>query len=153
LKDGERGARHERGDVRSLVPEASLPAPTRKPRPSGDPYKLEPDLPKPIPCDAIGLALSGGGIRSAAFSLGALQALDTHRVVDRIDYLSTVSGGGYIGASMTAAMSVTKGAFPFRSSGDVRDNKAVGQLRNYSNYLMPRARSALRNALDVASIL
>src|ERR1700737_1920531 len=50
----------------------------------------------------IGLALSGGGIRSAAFCLGAMQALDTQGVIEKIDYLSTVSGGGYIGTSMTA---------------------------------------------------
>jgi predicted acylesterase/phospholipase RssA len=43
-----------------------------------------------------GLALSGGGIRSASFCLGALQALDKAGVLKKIDYLSTVSGGGYI---------------------------------------------------------
>lgn len=48
----------------------------------------------------IGLALSGGGIRSATFSLGLLQALAKSRrdALLRIDVLSTVSGGGYIGA-------------------------------------------------------
>src|SRR5262249_20775060 len=45
----------------------------------------------------VGLALSGGGVRSAAFCLGALQALDEAHVLARVDYLSTVSGGGYIG--------------------------------------------------------
>jgi len=55
----------------------------------------------------IGLALSGGGVRSAAFCLGALQALDEEKVLGRVDYLSTVSGGGYIGTSMVAAMSET----------------------------------------------
>src|ERR1700694_5361171 len=52
----------------------------------------------------VGLALSGGGIRSASFCLGALQALDAQNYLRKIDYLSTVSGGGYIGTSMTAAM-------------------------------------------------
>ena len=47
-------------------------------------------------------ALSGGGIRSSAFCLGSMQALDTRGFIDKIDYLSTVSGGGYIGTSMTA---------------------------------------------------
>ena len=46
----------------------------------------------------IGLALSGGGIRSAAFNLGVLQALAHRDVLPRVDYLSTVSGGGYIGS-------------------------------------------------------
>ena len=46
----------------------------------------------------IGLALSGGGIRSATFSVGILRSLSRLRLMHRIDYLSTVSGGGYAGA-------------------------------------------------------
>ncbi len=46
----------------------------------------------------VGLAISGGGIRSATFALGVLQALARHRRLRHVDYLSTVSGGGYIGA-------------------------------------------------------
>lgn len=53
--------------------------------------------------DRVGLCLSGGGIRSAAFSLGVMQALQGREVFKRVDYLSTVSGGGYIGASLMAA--------------------------------------------------
>src|SRR5678816_693187 len=45
--------------------------------------------------DTSGVALSGGGIRSAAFSLGALQSLAVRGMIDHLDYLSTVSGGGY----------------------------------------------------------
>lgn len=48
-----------------------------------------------------GLALSGGGIRSATFSLGVLQALAKQNHLHKIDYLSTVSGGGYIGSALT----------------------------------------------------
>ena len=47
----------------------------------------------------MGLALSGGGIRSATFSLGLLRALARNGVLHRFDYLSTVSGGGYTGAA------------------------------------------------------
>ena len=46
----------------------------------------------------VGLALSGGGVRSATFNLGILQALAAHQTLRMVDYLSTVSGGGYIGA-------------------------------------------------------
>jgi hypothetical protein len=46
---------------------------------------------------AVGLALSGGGIRSATFSLGVLQALARGRLLRRVDLVSTVSGGGYVG--------------------------------------------------------
>ena len=53
------------------------------------------------PDDLTGIALSGGGIRSATFALGVLQALAHHDLLRRFDYLSTVSGGGYIGASLT----------------------------------------------------
>jgi hypothetical protein len=50
--------------------------------------------------DWKGVGLSGGGIRSATFSLGALQALVAHRLLTKIDYASSVSGGGYIGSSL-----------------------------------------------------
>ncbi len=45
-----------------------------------------------------GLAFSGGGIRSATFNLGVLQGLAQYNKVRSFDYLSTVSGGGYIGS-------------------------------------------------------
>ena len=48
------------------------------------------------------LCLSGGGIRSATFALGVLQGLAQIGVLGTIDYLSTVSGGGYIGGWFTA---------------------------------------------------
>jgi hypothetical protein len=50
----------------------------------------------------VGLALSGGGIRSATFALGVLEALKSAGLLRKIDYLSTVSGGGYIGAWLSA---------------------------------------------------
>ena len=46
-----------------------------------------------------GLALSGGGIRSATFALGVLQRLAKDNLIKHFDYLSTASGGGYIGGS------------------------------------------------------
>jgi len=50
----------------------------------------------------IGLAFSGGGIRSATFNLGMIQALADCRLLSRFHYLSTVSGGGYIGSWLSA---------------------------------------------------
>src|SRR2546429_2423656 len=50
----------------------------------------------------FGLAFSGGGIRSATFNLGVLQALSELGVLRWVDYLSTVSGGGYIGGWLAA---------------------------------------------------
>src|SRR5262249_10699423 len=85
-----------------------------------------------------GLALSGGGIRSASFCLGALQALDKAGVLKNIDYLSTVSGGGYIGTSLSAAMTHSKGDFPFTSSLTQDEPYPVQHIRNHSNYLFPQ---------------
>jgi NTE family protein len=50
----------------------------------------------------IGLALSGGGSRAIAFHLGCLRALNRLGLLDRIDVLSTVSGGSVIGACFHA---------------------------------------------------
>src|SRR5262245_31368350 len=49
----------------------------------------------------VGLALSGGGIRSATVSLGIVQKLAGAGFLKHVDYLSTVSGGGYIGSALT----------------------------------------------------
>ncbi len=54
----------------------------------------------------IGLALSGGGMRSATINLGVLQALARRGVLPRFDYLSTVSGGGYIGSALSSLLSI-----------------------------------------------
>ena len=51
-----------------------------------------------LPADTVGLALSGGGMRSATFCLGFLQALARRDKLREIDIMSTVSGGGYAGA-------------------------------------------------------
>lgn len=48
-----------------------------------------------------GIALSGGGIRAASFSLGIIQSLAKHDKLEQFDYLSTVSGGGYLGGSLS----------------------------------------------------
>lgn len=48
------------------------------------------------------LCLSGGGIRSASFGLGVLQALARRNLLFKFHYLSTVSGGGYIGGWLSA---------------------------------------------------
>ena len=50
----------------------------------------------------VGMALSGGGIRSATFCLGVFQALAREKLIGKIDLLSTVSGGGYFGSFLGA---------------------------------------------------
>jgi len=48
------------------------------------------------------LCISGGGIRSATFALGVMQGLASANVLDQFDFLSTVSGGGYIGSWLSS---------------------------------------------------
>jgi hypothetical protein len=99
----------------------------------------------------IGLALSGGGIRSATFNLGVIQALGERKLLRRFDYLSTVSGGGYIGSWLSALIQregkgdVTRveAAISPESNGtsapDSRiEHPAIRFLRAYSNYLTPK---------------
>src|SRR5256885_17101393 len=90
--------------------------------------------------DAVGLALSGGGIRSAAFSLGVLQAINHNDALRNVDYLSTVSGGGYMGCALTATMTCKNGEFVFgnapieqgkQAASEIADTPAGGPLRNY----------------------
>ncbi len=67
------------------------------------------------PVDIAGIALSGGGLRSATFALGALQGLAKNRVLTNFDYLSTVSGGGYAGSFLSCFL-----------NSDVTTNPPVG---------------------------
>jgi len=90
----------------------------------------------------VGLALSGGGIRSATFNLGVLQVLAKYGVLKRVDYLSTVSGGGYIGSCLSSLLnrkpvSTNWTEFPFRHEPGEEEPVAVKHLRNSGNYLAP----------------
>lgn len=91
----------------------------------------------------VGLALSGGGVRSATFSLGALQALARHGLLRRIDYLSSVSGGGFAGGWLSRCLHAHGGDIaalertlaPPAGSGEAPELRF---LRQYSNYLAPQ---------------
>ncbi len=56
----------------------------------------------------IGVALSGGGIRSAVTNLGVLYEMSRVGLFRSVDYLSTVSGGGYIGCCVSSMLSLKK---------------------------------------------
>ena len=94
------------------------------------------------PRDIAGLALSGGGIRSATFNLGLLQGLDELGLLKAFDYLSTVSGGGYIGGFWTAWRSrperVDGDTFPSALQANGSEAQEVRHLREFSNFLSPR---------------
>lgn len=97
----------------------------------------------------VGLALSGGGIRSATFSLGVLQALVRLDLLKYADYISTVSGGGYLGCCVSSLLTANPNAgvrpaqspsqpFPLGFTGADRERPEVQHLRNYSNYISPQ---------------
>jgi predicted acylesterase/phospholipase RssA len=46
----------------------------------------------------IGLALSGGGFRASLYHLGTIRCLEEKGIMDRVEVMSTVSGGSIIGA-------------------------------------------------------
>ncbi len=74
----------------------------------------------------IGLALSGGGIRSASFALGVVQVLMQRGLLERFHYLSTVSGGGYLGGALTWWRHKSKSLDDFR--------KRIGQLGPHEDW-------------------
>jgi hypothetical protein len=115
------------------------------------PEKPVDDKHQPV-VDATGLCLSGGGIRSATFCLGIVQVLARLGMLHQLDYLSTVSGGGYLGSFLTAYLGTRKSETdpnaPF-SKGEIdnaiddafkivdsRESAAVRHLRNKSRYLL-----------------
>src|SRR5437762_13516910 len=92
------------------------------------------------------LCISGGGIRSATFGLGVLQGLARCSLLDKFHYLSTVSGGGYIGSWLSAWIRND----PHGLDGVVEELKRrpdsalnpeprpIRHLQEFSNYLAPK---------------
>lgn len=84
--------------------------------------------------DAVGLALSGGGIRSATFCLGVVQVLAEKGLMEDVDFLSTVSGGGYTGSFITARIG-SGGGFEDLGRPHGRDTDPVRHVRQNARYL------------------
>jgi hypothetical protein len=122
-----------------------------------DPLKEEiaDDLPKVIAAlhakERSALCLSGGGIRSATFALGIIQGLAglgksaSDSVLAKLDYLSTVSGGGYIGSWLSGWAERAGGIQPVIEELRTPTGKPlmpepqpVHHLREYSNFLTPK---------------
>ena len=113
--------------------------------------------------DAVGFALSGGGIRSATFSLGISKVLTRKGLFKEIDYLSTVSGGGYLGSFLSSYLggaegeearpekeSVDPAAKLFSSREGEHEAKALRHLRNNSQYLM---NGGLKTKLQILGLI
>lgn len=83
------------------------------------------------------LALSGGGIRSATFSLGLVRGLARTGLLKHFDYLSTVSGGGYVGASLGRLYGDACKADAVEAGVASADSMWLWWLRNNGRYLTP----------------
>lgn len=88
----------------------------------------------PSGLNATGVALSGGGIRSATFCLGVMQVLADRGLLKDVDFLSTVSGGGYTGSFLSSRLGAGG------SQQDVAgpygpDPKPIRYLRHHAKYL------------------
>lgn len=83
------------------------------------------------------LALSGGGIRSATFCLGLVRGLAGRGLLKHFDYLSTVSGGGYLGASLGRLYGGQAGAAEVEAGVARDDSMWLWWLRNNGRYLTP----------------
>ncbi len=93
------------------------------------------------------LCLSGGGIRSATFCLGVIQGLANRGLLPAFDYMSTVSGGGYIGSWLTAWIHHAGGVEEVaerlgtdRAYGQATSEGTVDpvdHLRQFNSYLTP----------------
>ena len=95
---------------------------------------------------AVGLSLSGGGIRSATFCLGVVQCLAEYGVLKDVDYLSTVSGGGYLGAFLSSRLNPLGGdsgvsieELLTKPANRTGDPEAIRHLRNNSKYLLSKS--------------
>lgn len=106
------------------------------------------------PSPLLALCLSGGGIRSASFALGVLQGLARSGTISKVDYLSTVSGGGYIGGWLSSWISrhplglegVVSDLEQTTRSGEREASRRIHPdpgplrfLRSYSHFLNPRS--------------
>ena len=113
----------------------------RDPHPLGRPTDRPPhgektwDPPAPGSAPRIGVSLSGGGIRSAAYSLGALQALREKGKLDDAEYLTAVSGGGYLAAgwALSQAESTPGMTPPAWAQGSPEER----WFRDNASYLIP----------------
>lgn len=79
----------------------------------------------------FGIAMSGGGIRSATINLGILKTLNKFGILQKADYISTVSGGGYTHAYVQGTV---------KQEGDFNrlfTDEQIESMRTHGEYLIP----------------
>jgi hypothetical protein len=96
------------------------------------------------PQPELGICCSGGGIRSAAFNLGALQALDEQGLLRSADYLSAVSGGSYIASAWTIAARHSDPELVRDQPVFAPGSPEESWVRNHSSYLTDGVVDTLR---------
>lgn len=87
--------------------------------------------------NAVGLAFSGGGIRSATFSLGVTQVLAARDLLKEVDFLSTVSGGGYTGSALTTRLGTDTEIATGFAHPHGPDPGPIQYIRHHAQFLNP----------------
>ena len=140
---GELRAIEERRALLADAARRAQPNPAPAHDPKALPEKLKDFVTRAGNLNLSALCLSGGGIRSAAFALGVVQGLAARGILSRFDYLSTVSGGGYTGAMLTAWVQRAGYDNVEKELVDGPQSNAtispLQHLRRYSSYLSPSA--------------
>src|SRR6516164_7079170 len=115
----------------------------------------------PPPGTDWAVCCSGGGIRSATYSLGGLQALDEGTLLGRAKWIVGVSGGSYIAASralVAHGLAANTRRDRARDGGQGRDKRPAAyargtpeeqNLRNNTRYIAPDAKTMLVAVLSL----
>lgn len=99
-----------------------------------------------------GFAISGGGIRSASFGLGVMQALVSNNQLEKMDYMSTVSGGGYLGSALTWALKQDKNAGTTPETFPLGKKVAPNQINNKGDSLFQKKYGIAKHGFAIADI-
>lgn len=143
--------------LRKRVPASARRAAADRPGDRGLRWACNGERPEPVPSylgpvedpedGKLGICCSGGGIRSAAFSLGALQVLGEGKQLREASYLAAVSGGSYIAAALSTVARTGDGESDEELIEDMppfaQGSPEEQYLRNRCSYMAPTAADKL----------
>lgn len=143
--------------LRKRAPARARRAAADRPAGRGLRWAFNGERPEPVPSclgpvedpegDKLGICCSGGGIRSAAFSLGALQVLGENKQLREAAYLAAVSGGSYIAAALSTVARTGRGESDANLIEEMppfaQDSPEEQYLRNRCSYMAPTAADKL----------